>query len=330
MNDLLDILDKEEKQRIKNFKVEINRNIEDIISFFETAVEQNECYHYQEWNNAVKKSNLNYSASDLSCLPIFMQSYLERCNYHVGIFLSVLVNNCKDDDISINIPQTPINHFAVCNTKNLTVVGNVGEFFCMSMVSGNVKLIGNAGEYFGQDFNGGEILVQGDVGFSCASYMKSGKIIVNGNCDGCVGRNMHDGTLIVNGNVSSQLGYEMSNGKIIIEGNAKDQVGERMHNGSIVVKGNALDEIGKNMWGGKITILGNAGYEVGIGMCGGQDSKIFLGGNFGSISGLTNKEWSYWRGKIYHKNKLIFKDGNPVIPNYLNLYKKYEWYTLKK
>lgn len=330
MKDLLDILGSEERPDIKEFKVKKNKNIENILSFFEETVRQDKCYHYREWDDAIKKSNLKYLASDLSCLSIFMQPLFERYDHYFGFFLSSLINNCKDDEISMNVSNYPINFLATQNTKDLTVIGNVGENFCMSMISGNVKLIGNAYDSLGSGLADGEIIVDGNVGMYCADYMKNGKIIVNGNCGSCVGSTLRGGIVVVNGNVYSQLGYKMYNGKVIVEGNAGDVVGEEMHGGSILVKGNVGDETGKNMWSGEITILGDTGYEVGIGMCGNNDSKICLGGEFKSISGLKNEQWSCWKGEIYHKNKLIFKDGKPTNPNYLDYYKKYEWYTLKK
>jgi len=99
------------------------------------------------------------------------------------------------------------------------------------------------------------------------------------------------------------IGYENTK-NIVVTGNAGWGVGNRMEDGEITVNGNAGWWVGWNMKDGKITINGNAGYGVGNRM---EDGEIHLNGDYESLGGYISG------GNIYHKGKLIVRDGRRLI-----------------
>jgi hypothetical protein len=115
-------------------------------------------------------------------------------------------------------------------------------------------------------------------------YMNSGKeIFVKGNVD-FLGAIMKKGKITINGNCDACLGVGISGGRILLNG----------HGGSYIAG---------SMSGGVIQINGNAGQLIGSGMEGGE---IHLNGDYKSISKYIQS------GNIYHKGKLIIKNGKAV------------------
>ena len=100
-----------------------------------------------------------------------------------------------------------------------------------------------------------------------------------------------------------RIGKKNDGKSIIIYGNVNNSVGEEMKSGSIEVFGDVGLFSGSSMGGGLIKIHGNAGHSVGFAMKGGE---IHLNGDYISIS--RNK----FGGNIYHKGRLIVKDGERV------------------
>jgi len=72
---------------------------------------------------------------------------------------------------------------------------------------------------------------------------------------------------------------------------------------NIIVQGNVGDCVGEDMKCGKITIQGNAREDVGYRMTGGS---IYVGGKYTSLSDYI------YGGNVYHKGKLIVKDGKTL------------------
>jgi len=89
----------------------------------------------------------------------------------------------------------------------------------------------------------------------------------------------------VNGNVGGLIGDGMKGGKITVNGNAGDWVGDCMEDGEITINGNARDGVGGYMEGG----------------------KIHLNGDYKSLSDYIPG------GNIYHRGKLIVKNGRRLI-----------------
>ncbi len=138
-----------------------------------------------------------------------------------GAFLSVLINNCPDSDFVIHTSHLDPKPDYLCseNTKNVTIIGDVGNWF--------------------------------------ADSAKGGLLIIEGNAAGWVGRGIQEGvTVILKGNASSGAGTGIWGGKLIVEGNALGLIGCEMGKGSILIKGNGGNAVGLHMKGGEVHIEG--------------------------------------------------------------------------
>ena len=82
-----------------------------------------------------------------------------------------------------------------------------------------------------------------------------------------------------------------------------DWLGYQNNSKELIIKGDARKWVGSHMKGGEINIYGNAGYGVGNSMEGGE---INLNGDYDSLA-LDIKG-----GNIYHKRKLIVKNGRKI------------------
>jgi hypothetical protein len=140
----------------------------------------------------------------------------------------------------------------------------------------------------------------GNIGFR-----NNGKrITVLGDVDDQNGAEMTEGELIIKGNnFGEYLGCKMTGGSILLEGSSFSCTGSGMTGGKIIVNGDSTAHVGDDMKGGEIVIGGHAGESVGSSMTGGT---IHLNGDYKSLSDDIHG------GDIYHKGKLIVKDGGLV------------------
>ncbi|MCK4428914.1 MAG: hypothetical protein KAU95_00955 [Candidatus Aenigmarchaeota archaeon] len=102
---------------------------------------------------------------------------------------------------------------------------------------------------------------------------------------GCCFRNKK---IVIEGDCENWTGVYMKSGEIVIEGDCEGWTGEYMTGGEIIVKGNCENGLGDTMKGGKIKIYGDN-----------FDPKK-------QISIFAKK------GEIYHKDELVWKDGELI------------------
>jgi len=167
--------------------------------------------------------NLEYPAIDVETFSIALAEFQDEKKFsdRAGLFLSALINNCKDDGFVIHTSHLaePIDGLGYHNAKSITVDGNAGD--------------------------------------NLGTEMEGGTIFVNGNAGRWVGARMEDGTVTIGGYACDGIGYAMKGGDIIVKMGARDFVGERMKGGTIIVMGNAGSLVGKGMEGGEIHLNGD-------------------------------------------------------------------------
>lgn len=186
---------------------------------------------------------LRYSAKDIECFSVVLSEFQGELIFSrkVGIFLSALINNCKEEEFIIHTAHLdePIDCIGYGNRK--------------------------------------KIIVEGDTWINLGREMDAGEIIVNGDADDSVGHSMRGGSIIVNGNAGDTIGYDMAGGSILVKGNAGNEVGHEMRGGAIIVTGDAGFRTGILMHGGKVIVKGHAALFAGEGMYGGE---LHLDGTF--------------------------------------------------
>ena len=91
-----------------------------------------------------------------------------------------------------------------------------------------------------------------------------------------------------------------------IKGNAGYHLGSDMKSGRIHIYGNAGNQLGSGMSGGEIIIEGNVGYHALHGMVGGI---VRIQGEIAELERLGSCARA---GDVYHKGRLIMKDGRRI------------------
>jgi hypothetical protein len=149
--------------------------------------------------------NLDYSAKDIEAfcivLPVFEHEGAFSSN--AGVFLSALINNCRDSEFMIHTGQLvkPINYIGYRNTKNIIIDGNAGRELGFEMEGGTITVNGNAAHHVGFGMRGGIITVNGNADSWIGEEMKGGEIRIVGDCSelsSCIlgGRILHKGEQI--------------------------------------------------------------------------------------------------------------------------------------
>jgi len=102
---------------------------------------------------------------------------------NLGLFLSALINNCKDTDFIIHTRHLPeeLELLGYKNIKNITVEGNCGLGLGFRMEGGRIAVEGSTGDSPGAAMAGGDIVVKGDAGRRAGESMSGGVITVEGN-----------------------------------------------------------------------------------------------------------------------------------------------------
>jgi hypothetical protein len=150
--------------------------------------------------------SLKYDKTDVEAFAIALAEFQDELGFHdkAGVFLSALINNCAQDDFTIQTGQFAygINHLGSGNTKKVTVVGDVGNFFGEHNRGGVLRVKGNAGWAVGDNMEDGLITVDG-FSSPCCSSMKGGVMILN-NVYGVIDR-WEQGCIEISGPASGTL-----------------------------------------------------------------------------------------------------------------------------
>ncbi len=110
---------------------------------------------------------LEYSAKDVESFSIALSQFQGEKDfsyYKAGLFLSALINNCKEGEFVIHTAHLdePIDALGFRNTKKITVEGGVRDDLGESMESGTIIVKGNAGSYIANRMRGGVLRIDGD------------------------------------------------------------------------------------------------------------------------------------------------------------------------
>jgi hypothetical protein len=210
----------EEEKAVRKGEVAENKAVAEMLKVFNGlkygAVTDSEGFY----SMAVAFVNrLEYSAKDVELFSLalnglqigrdemlacdHMGRWLCYTSTKVGMFVSALVNKGKDGDYIIH---TENHQFSACylgykNTKNITVMGPVGDYAGCILKKGKMVVDGYAGGNLGTGMRGGTIRVKGNAGLYVGEAMEGGKIYLEGDYNSIAedahGRIYHKGKLIV-------------------------------------------------------------------------------------------------------------------------------------
>ena len=121
--------------------------------------------HYSYEDTFVKLSHISCSAADVERFSLVLAEFQDEkwFSYKAGIFLSAIVNNGRDSDYVVRTGhlKSPPDSLGCKNRKNLTIIGDVGDWLGSYMAGGRITLKGNAGIQVGYGMEGGEIFIHG-------------------------------------------------------------------------------------------------------------------------------------------------------------------------
>jgi hypothetical protein len=165
---------------------------------------------------------ISYPAQDVERFSIACIQFQDENHFcsNAGIFLSALINNCKDNDFVINTGHLTEKIWCLGyqNTKNITVFGDIDRSLGREMKCGTITVEGNAGGWVGYLMEGGSIIVKGSAKVYVGNEMKNGKITVGGDVGISLGADMEGGTIKVKGNAGDHVGAYMKGGELNIHG----------------------------------------------------------------------------------------------------------------
>jgi hypothetical protein len=214
----------EPEREVRKVSLERDNEIEVLKRMWEKiSMDLERDYHFevQNYSGAYAKilkmaRKSRYSAKDICAFSLALPEFQGDAFFRIraGIFLSALINNCKDQEFVIHTAHLPPIHFIGFDNKK------------------NIVVEGDAGNRVGVGMKGGSIIVKGDAGM-------------------VIGGEMIDGTISILGNAGSHIGYFMQGGSITVGKHAGTEVGRRMHAGEIRLNG-GYDEIADYIQGGRI------------------------------------------------------------------------------
>lgn len=147
--------------------------------------------------------DITYNSKNVERFSLTLVEFQDEPDFSskMGLFMSLLVNNCTDTEFVIhteNLTHLP-DHLGLNNTKNITVIGDVGRFLGMGMQGGAIRVIGNAGRDLGFAMQDGKIIIDGDVDWFAGHCMKGGEIHIEGDIGPNAGLNTRGGQIFHQG-----------------------------------------------------------------------------------------------------------------------------------
>src|SRR5208283_5959929 len=170
----------------------------------------------------IRIGKLEYSAKDVEVFSLALPESQgeERFGAKAGLFLSALINNCKESEFVIhtNHLAAPIEHIGFGNTKEIIIDGDVGNHAGDAMEGGSIIVIGSAGISVGIGMNNGTITVEGKSGDEAGYGMKGGVLILKGHTGNLCGVHMEGGEIHIESRYVSISTGNMYGGKIFHKG----------------------------------------------------------------------------------------------------------------
>ena len=193
----------EEEQEIRELQVDRSPALEEMLTNLKEImkIHSNELVAYETIED---KAPREYTARDVErfsqLLRIFPNpdTLVEKLTFshHAGMYLSVLINKCRDDKFIIHCHNYNLNDLGHKNNgKHIIVKGNVGINLGRDMINGSIHLYGNAISSVGAHMRGGKIVVYRDAGEMTGVMMHGGEIDLKGNYRYDLGIGMHGGNI---------------------------------------------------------------------------------------------------------------------------------------
>src|SRR5208283_2248609 len=159
-------------------------------------------YERQTYDRILADMKHGYSANDIEDFSIVLGEFQGGTCFSTkaGLYLSALINSSEEENFVVHTTAfaEPIISIGYCNTKNITVIGDAGQYVGDDMEKGTIIVKGNAGDDVGWHMKGGSITIEGNAGECAGCHMRRGAIIVTGNADR-VGDHMRGGEIRING-----------------------------------------------------------------------------------------------------------------------------------
>ncbi|NOQ63308.1 MAG: formylmethanofuran dehydrogenase subunit C [Methyloprofundus sp.] len=183
------------------------------------------------------------------------------------------------------------------DTQNIIIKNSFAklDFIGKELADGCMTVQGDAGAYFGISMQSGTLTAENNVGLYAACEMKNGLLTIKGDTGDFLGaalpgnkQGMKGGTVLVKGNAGQRAGDHMRRGTMLIEGNAGDYCGSRMVAGTIAVMGETGRFLGYAMQRGTLLLWRPATLSATFNDCG-SHTLAFLPILFKSFAQLDSK-----------------------------------------
>lgn len=214
MKDLLDTLDVEDNEPINKQKIENPSCLDFIVYNFERVLKESNSF--ESYYNRAMELAPEATAKDIDMFYSIIHKSQSFGGFMAnGMYITALINKCKEDIIVLNENK-------------------------------NVEL-----NLFGYNIENKLVILDGDVDYGLGLAMRSGQIVINGNAGSSLGFLMSNGKIVVNGNVNDDLGESMCGGEINVYGDVGKRTANRMCGGTIRIYKN-YPKITNGSWTGEI------------------------------------------------------------------------------
>ena len=174
---------KEERQPVRQVKVEEDQTLKQITDAwkkFRPGLQEGKARAKARY----LLRGISYTAKDIEkfSLSLILFQHEKGFEWKAGYFLSQLINNCEDREITIHTHHLSvrINTPVYGNIKNVTINGDAGIRIGDHMTQGRILVKGDCSAYLGWNMDGGTVIVEGSAGSWVAMSMRGGTLHVNG------------------------------------------------------------------------------------------------------------------------------------------------------
>ncbi|MFH0860827.1 MAG: hypothetical protein V1921_06465 [Candidatus Altiarchaeota archaeon] len=173
----------------------------------------------------VRSKKTLISMSNVNCDERTIQAFIDKSlishqregefQGKAGIFLNALISTSPEEKLTLDLRKLKRmnNLCSFMEDKDVTLIGDVGDWTAYAAWSGKVTIKGNAGNGTGCALIGATVIVEGDAGDDTARSAEGGEIHIKGDCGMHTGEFMKGGKLLVNGKIA-ELSDKIKGGEV--------------------------------------------------------------------------------------------------------------------
>ena len=139
------------------------------------TLDWDQAYWCAKWALEDLLQEVVYDATQVRTFSALISAFQDKERFSLsGVFLSALVELGDEQEYELVTAHLddPLDWLGYMNIKDMTILGDAGDYLGFAMQAGSVRLLGDAGENVGECMQSGSLWMKGD--YACIGSQREG------------------------------------------------------------------------------------------------------------------------------------------------------------